>query len=80
MYFKNYSRSMAEKDPLLGRFDIFQTRPNLGWTNYVHLVEKGVPEFENNVIVLDGDVPQKWEYRSKAQVIRQQSESNLMGV
>ncbi len=43
---------------------------NLGWTNYVQLVEKGVPEFKNNVIVLDGDVPQKREYRSKAQVIR----------
>lgn len=43
---------------------------NLGWTNYVQLAEKGVPEFKNNVIVLDGDVPQKREYRSKAQAIR----------
>ena len=43
---------------------------NLGWTNYVQLAEKGVPEFKNNVIVLDGDVPQKREYRSKAQTIR----------
>lgn len=42
---------------------------NLGWTNYVQLAEKGVPEFKNNVIVLDGDVPQKREYRSKAQAI-----------
>lgn len=43
---------------------------NLGWTNYVQLTEKGVPEFRNNVIVLDGDVPQKREYRSKETAIR----------
>ena len=43
---------------------------NLGWPNYVQLAEKGVPEFKNNIIVLDGDVPQKREYRSKAQVIQ----------
>lgn len=42
---------------------------NLGWTNYVQLYEKNVPEFKNNVIILDGDVPQKREYRSKAQVV-----------
>ena len=44
VYFKNYSRSMAEKDLLLGRFDIFQTRPkypaspekrpSMGWRSY----------------------------------------------
>lgn len=43
---------------------------NLGWTNYVQLAEKGVPEFRNNVIVLDGDVPKKREYRSKETAIR----------
>lgn len=43
---------------------------NLGWTNYVQLAEKGVPEFRNNVIVLDGDVPPKREYRSKETAIR----------
>lgn len=43
---------------------------NLGWPNYVQLAEKGVPEFRNNVIVLDGDVPQKREYRSKETAIR----------
>lgn len=43
---------------------------NLGWTNYVQLAEKGVPEFRNNVIVLDGDVLQKREYRSKETAIR----------
>lgn len=42
---------------------------NLGWTNYVQLAEKKVPEFRNNIIVLDGDVPQKPEYRSKARAI-----------
>lgn len=42
---------------------------NLGWTNYIQLAEKGVPEFRNNVIVLDGDVPQKKEYHSKATAI-----------
>ena len=44
---------------------------NLGWTNYVQLAEKKVPEFRNNIIVLDGDVPQKQEYRSKARVINE---------
>ena len=34
------------------------------------LQRKGVPEFRNNVIVLDGDVPQKREYRSKETAIR----------
>jgi len=42
---------------------------NLGWTNYVQLYEKAVPEFRNNIIVLDGDVPNMREYRSKERVI-----------
>lgn len=42
---------------------------NLGWTNYVQLAKKRVPEFRNNIIVLDGDVPQKPEYRSKERTI-----------
>lgn len=42
---------------------------NLGWTNYVQLYEKNVPEFKNNIIILDGDVPQKREFRSKMQVV-----------
>ena len=41
----------------------------LGWTNYVQLAEKSVPEFRNNIIVLDGDVPHSLEYRSKQHVI-----------
>ena len=42
---------------------------NLGWTNYIQLYEKNVPEFKNNIIVLDGDVPSKPEFASKARVI-----------
>lgn len=42
---------------------------DLGWTNYIQLAEKRVPEFRNNMIVLDGDVPQKQEYRSKRRVV-----------
>ena len=42
---------------------------NLGWSNYIQLAEKKVPEFRNNIIVLDGDVPQKHEYRSKARIV-----------
>lgn len=42
---------------------------DLGWTNYVQLAEKRVPEFRNNIIILDGDVPTKSEYRSKARTI-----------
>lgn len=38
---------------------------NLGWPNYIQLAEKHIPEFRNNIIVLDGDVPQKQEYQSK---------------
>lgn len=44
---------------------------NLGWTNYVQLYEKNVPEFKDNIIVLDGDVPSKPEFRSKARVINE---------
>ena len=41
------------------------------WTNYVQLYEKNVPEFKDNIIVLDGDVPSKPEFRSKARVINE---------
>lgn len=42
---------------------------NLGWTNYVQLAEKKVPEFRTNMVVLDGDVKAKPEYKSKKAVI-----------
>lgn len=49
---------------------------NLGWTNYVQLADKGVPEFRKNIIVLDGDVPQNPEFRKpanhpKEQIVRE---------
>lgn len=43
---------------------------NLGWTNYVQLASKRVPEFLDNLIVLDGDVPTKPEYVAKESAIR----------
>lgn len=49
---------------------------NLGWTNYIQLYEKKVPEFRNNVIILDGDVLQMVEYRKKSHVIEESS--NIM--
>lgn len=38
---------------------------NLGWSNYVHLTEKKVPEFINNIVVLDGDVKETQEYKKR---------------
>lgn len=42
---------------------------DLGWTNYVQLAKKKVPEFLNNIIILDGDVPTKEGYSSKESII-----------
>lgn len=49
---------------------------NLGWSNYIQLAEKGVPEFRRNIIVLDGDVPQRPDYKrpvnhSKEQIVQE---------
>ena len=44
---------------------------NLSWTNYVQLAEKNVPEFRNNIIILDGDVPNMKDYKQKAQTIKE---------
>ena len=44
---------------------------NLGWPNYIQLAEKRIPEFRNNIIVLDGDVPNKPEYRAKARIVNE---------
>lgn len=38
---------------------------NLGWTNYLQLYSKEVPEFKNNIILLDGDVLTKSDYKKK---------------
>ena len=43
---------------------------NLVWNNYVQLVEKGIPEFKNNMIVLDGDVPKMKEFATKARTVQ----------
>lgn len=42
---------------------------NLGWSNYIQLVGKGVPEFVNNMIILDGDVQEKREYNNNKKSI-----------
>ena len=49
---------------------------NLGWSNYVQLYGKKVPEFRNNIIILDGDVPQKPEYQNKRTVV--ESSQNIL--
>lgn len=51
---------------------------NLGWTNYVQLYEKGVPEFRNNVIMLDGDVPNLQGYRNKERIISESKNIMLL--
>lgn len=39
---------------------------NLGWTNYIQLASKDIPEFQNNMIVLDADVLEKNDYKKDA--------------
>lgn len=43
---------------------------NLGWPNYIQLAEKQVPEFCKNLIILDGDVPTKPEYKKKDKFVK----------
>lgn len=49
---------------------------NLGWPNYVQLYEKNVPEFRNNLIILDGDVPHMPEYQRKRVIV--ESAQNIL--
>lgn len=49
---------------------------NLGWTNYMQLYEKEIPEFRNNMILLDADVPKKTEYRSWKKIV--ETADNIM--
>lgn len=42
---------------------------NLGWTNYLQLYKKDIPEFKNSIINLDADVPSKREYRSEKDMV-----------
>lgn len=46
---------------------------NLGWTNYLQLFDKGVPEFNKNIIILDGDVPKMKEFKSKKAIVDRSS-------
>lgn len=43
---------------------------NLGWTNYIQLWEKNVPEFRQSLLLLDADVPNNNDYRRKPQETR----------
>lgn len=45
---------------------------DLGWTNYIQLADKGVPEFRKNIIVLDGDVPRNPEFQKPANHSKEQ--------
>jgi AAA15 family ATPase/GTPase len=42
---------------------------NLGWPNYVQLYEKEIPEFRNNIILLDADVPETKNYKNKKNIV-----------
>lgn len=42
---------------------------NLGWSNYIQLYEKKIPEFRNSIIILDNDVQTKNEYKSKKKTV-----------
>lgn len=44
---------------------------NLGWPNYLQLVDKKVPEFRRNMIILDGDVQEMKDYKSKKYIVEQ---------
>lgn len=44
---------------------------NLGWTNYLQLYKKNIPEFRNSIINLDADVLGKREYISERSVVEQ---------
>lgn len=44
---------------------------NLGWSNYIQLYERNIPEFRNNIILLDADVPKMKEYKKKRQMIEE---------
>lgn len=44
---------------------------DLGWSNYIQLAQKEIPEFCKNIIVLDGDVPAKSEYQAKEKFVNE---------
>lgn len=44
---------------------------NLGWTNYLQLASKNIPEFKNNIIVLDGDVRENSDYSKRLKTLKE---------
>lgn len=48
---------------------------NLGWTNYIQLYNKKIPEFKDNIIVLDGDVLGKKEFSKFKNLVK---DSNIL--
>ncbi len=42
---------------------------NLGWTNYLQLYEKEIPEFRNSLIILDNDVKSKPNFKAKKHIV-----------
>lgn len=45
---------------------------NLGWTNYLQLVDKKIPEFQKNLIILDNDVKCNKDYKkSKKKIVEE---------
>lgn len=53
---------------------------NLGWTNYVQLYTKNIPEFRNSIIILDCDVQTKPEFKSKKKEIEEANNILFMPV
>lgn len=49
---------------------------NLGWTNYLQLYKKNIPEFINSIINLDADVPTKREYQKDKHIV--ESANNII--
>ena len=49
---------------------------NLGWTNYLQLYKKKIPEFTNSIINFDADVPTKKEYHTERQIV--ESSNNIL--
>lgn len=44
---------------------------DMGWTNYIHLYNKEIPEFRENLIILDGDIPGKSDFRNYESTINE---------
>ena len=60
---------LERKIPEIGKYISF-IDINLGWSNYIQLWEKKVPEFRQSLILLDADVSGKDEYKKKSMEAR----------